>query len=77
MKNLARTSADFGFLPTNHLHRSQEVRMERRSCNDRLKPPPHRGQYSVAADTTHGHSSTGLRGNWVSVPRTLMALGER
>ena len=25
--------------------------MERRSCDDRLKPPPHRGQYSVAVHT--------------------------
>jgi hypothetical protein len=46
VKNLARTSADFGFLPNAHLHRSQEVRMERRSCNDRLKPPP----YSCGVD---------------------------
>jgi hypothetical protein len=44
--------------PTAHLHRSQEARMERRSCNDRLKPPPVRGSVSVAVDSSLPHGPT-------------------
>ena len=68
--NLAHTSADFGFLSTAHLHRSQEVRMERRSCDDRLKPPPHCGQYSLASDCRRVVVASGdspRLGVWLSV----------
>jgi len=44
---LARTSGDFGLLAIGHLQRSQEVTMQPRSCDDRLKPPPLRGQFHV------------------------------
>jgi hypothetical protein len=40
VKNRARTFADFGFLPTDNTSIDpKEVRMERRSCDDWLKPP--------------------------------------
>jgi hypothetical protein len=32
--------------------------MERRSCNDRLKPPPVRGSVSVAVDSSLPHGPT-------------------
>jgi hypothetical protein len=49
--------------------------MERRSCNDRLKPPPHRGQYSVAVDT--GLLNAGSSTQWRIVEVLEIGWGRR